>query len=113
MQKHEILYKVSRMHTIEAKNDFNLSLLRISFLQHDSYYFIPVLESDLKNNKLRFEEGFAKYNDSIIIKDVVDITAEDFFLLAGITKADKPLNNTGEEIFVEKYIGKLSGEARL
>lgn len=113
MQEHEILYKVSRVHTIEAKNNFNLSLLRTSFLHQDSYYFIPVLQSDLKNNKLRFEEGFAKYNDSIIIKDVVDITAEDFFLLAGITKADKPLNNTGEEIFVEKYIGKLSGEARL
>ena len=59
---------------------------------------------DLETQKLRTELSLIKKRNSIIIKDIVEIEEKDAFLINGLTPFDKPLNNTGKELFAEKLI---------
>ncbi len=99
-----IINYINRLHTMEAKNDFNINLLKQATAKHKTFRFIPILKEDLKSQRLRYEYAFTKKSESIIIKDVSEINEKDVFLINGITPFDKPVNNTGKELFVEELV---------
>lgn len=110
--KPTIINHINRLHTMEAKNDFNMSLLKQAITKHKTFKFIPILKEDLKFQRLRNELAFNKKSESIIIKDVSEINEKDAFLISGITPFDKPVNNTGKELFVEKLIKRKQKMSR-
>lgn len=100
----EIINQVTRLHTMQAKDHFNINLLKQAISKHKTFQFIPILKEDLKHQTLRSELALIKKSNSIIIKDIVEIEEKDVFLIYGLTPFDKPLNNTGKELFAEKII---------
>ena len=83
---------------------FNINLLKQAISKHKTFQFIPILKEDIKHQTLRSELALIKKSNSIIIKDIVEIEEKDVFLIYGLTPFDKPLNNTGKELFAEKII---------
>lgn len=94
----------SRLHTMEAKNDYTINLLKKIIAENKSFQFIPILAKDLESQKLRTEFAFSKEIESIIMKDVSEIDKKDFFLHQGILPIDNPVNLTKKERFIETHI---------
>lgn len=94
----------TRLHTMEARNDNTINILKQIIAENKEFSFIPVLEKDLEANALRTELSFVKTIDSIILKDVSEINEEDYFLHHGILPIDNPVNLTQKERFIESHI---------
>ncbi|MCR2043774.1 hypothetical protein [Anaerosalibacter massiliensis] len=99
-----IINQMTRLHTMQAKNDFNINLLKQALTKHKTFNFLPILTKDLVSKKLRTELAFIKKSESIIVKDVSEILEKDTFLINGLMPFDKPVNNTDKELFAEKLI---------
>lgn len=99
-----IFSQLTRLHTMEAKNQTNLNILKKSLAKHNIFYFLPVLLEDLKTNTLRMDLSIKKNSKDIIIKDIIEIEEQDVFLLNGLMPTDKPYNKSGKEIYAEKVI---------
>lgn len=94
----------SRLHTMEAKNDYTINLLKQIIAKNDKFHFIPILIKDLASQKLRRELALSKEIKSIIMKDVSEIDEKDFFLHQAILPVDNPVNLTKKERFIETLI---------
>ena len=94
----------SRLHTMEAKNDYTINLLKQIIDEKGKFHFIPVLAKDLESQKLRTELAFSKERESIIMKHVSEIDEKDFFLHQAILPVDNPVNLTKTERFIETLI---------
>lgn len=105
-EENELTFKnyINRLHTMEAKNDININLLKQAISKHKKFNFLPILMEDIKNQKLRTELSLIKKSNSIIIKDVCEINENDTFLINGLMPIDKPVNDTSKELFAEKVI---------
>lgn len=99
-----IFSQLTRLHTMEAKNQTNLNILKNSLAKHKIFYFLPVLLEDLKTNTLRMDLSIEKNSKDIIIKDILEIEEQDVFLLNGLMPTDQPYNKSGKEIYAEKVI---------
>ncbi|MBB6698587.1 hypothetical protein [Clostridium algidicarnis] len=99
-----IINQMTRLHTMQAKDRFNINLLRQAISKHKTFSFLPILVKDIETQQLRTELSLIKKSNSIIIKDIVEIEEKDVFLINGLTPFYKPLNNTGKELFAEKLI---------
>lgn len=99
-----IINQMTRLHTMQAKDHFNMNLLKQAISKHKTFNFLPILVKDLKTQKIRTELSLIKKCNSIIIKDIKEIEEKDGFLINGLTPFDKPLNNTGKELYAEKLI---------
>ncbi len=99
-----IINNICRLHTMQAKNDFNIKLLKQAVTKHKTYKFLPVLIKDLETQNLRTELSFIKKIESIIIKDISEIDENDIFLIYGLTPFDIPVNNTGKKLYAERII---------
>ena len=95
---------INRLHTMEAKNDININILKQAISKHNKFNFLPILLKDIKDENLRTELSIIKESNSIIIKDVCEIDENDSFLINGLMPIDKPVNKTGKELFAEKII---------
>lgn len=105
-EENELTFKnyINRLHTMEAKNDININLLKQAISKHKKFNFLPILMEDIKSQKLRTELSLIKKSNSIIIKDVCEINENDTFLINGLMPIDKPVNDTSKELFAEKVI---------
>ena len=99
-----IFSQLTRLHTMEAKNQTNLNILKKSLAKHKIFYFLPVLLEDLKTNTLRMDLSIEKNSKDIIIKDIIEIEEQDVFLINGLMPTDQPYNKSGKEIYAEKVI---------
>lgn len=99
-----VFSQLTRLHTMEAKNQTNLNILKNSLAKHKIFYFLPVLLEDLKTNTLRMDLSIEKNSKDIIIKDILEIEEQDVFLLNGLMPTDQPYNKSGKEIYAEKVI---------
>ncbi|WOO35806.1 hypothetical protein R2R35_18675 [Anaerocolumna sp. AGMB13020] len=99
-----IINQICRLHTMQAKNDFNLKLLKQAVAKHKTYKFQPVLMKDLETQDLKTKLSFIKKIESIIIKDISEIDQNDIFLINGLTPFDVPVNNTGKKLYAEWII---------
>lgn len=99
-----IFTQLNRLHTMEAKNQTNLNILKESLAKHKIFHFLPVLLEDLKTNTLRMDLSIEKNSKDIIIKDIIEIEEQDVFLLNGLMPTDQPNNKSGKDIYAEKVI---------
>ncbi len=100
---------INRLHTMEAKNDININILKQAISKYTEFNFLPILLKDIKNQNLRTELSLIKKCSSIIIKDVREINENDTFLINGLMPMDEPFNGTSKELFSEKIIKKKLG----
>lgn len=103
-QNNQLFGLTTRLHTMEARDEKTISILKQIIAKNKEFSFIPVLEEDLEANTLRTELSFVKTIDSIILKDVSEIDEKDYFLHHGILPIDDPVNLNKEERFIESYI---------
>ncbi len=101
-----VVNQMCRLHTMEAKNDENIKLLKKAIRKQKKFNLIPILIEDLECGRLRRELSLNKKCENIIIKDVSEIEEKDIFLINGLTPFDKPVNKTGKELFAEKIINE-------
>lgn len=94
----------SRVHTMEAKNEYTINLLKHVINEYKNFIFTPLLTEDLGSRKFRDELAFFKEVKSIKMKDVSEIDEKDFFLHQAILPTDNPVNLTKRERFVETLI---------
>lgn len=95
---------INRLHTMEAKDHININILKQAILKHNQFNLLPILMKDIKDQNFRTELSLIKKSSSIIIKDVCEIDENDTFLINGLMPTDKPMNDTGKELFAEKII---------
>ena len=93
-----------RLHTMEAKNDYTINLLKQVTSEFQEFNLIPALVKDLDSQNLRTDLSFSKASENIIIKDVSEIDEKDFFLHQAILPIDTPVNLTNEDRFIETLI---------
>lgn len=103
-ENNQLIGLTTRLHTMEAKNEKTITILKQIIAGNKEFSFMPVLEKDLKTNTLRTKSAFVKTTNSIILKDVSEISEEDYFLQQGILPIDNPVNLTQEERFIESHI---------
>ena len=93
-----------RLHTMEAKNDYTINLLKQVTSEFQEFNLIPALVKDLDSQNLRTDLSFSKASENIIIKDVSEIDEKDFFLHQAILPIDTPVNLTNEDRLIETLI---------
>ena len=56
---------INRLHTMEAKNDININILKQAISKHNKFNFLPILLKDIKDENLRTELSIIKESNSI------------------------------------------------
>lgn len=103
-QNNQLFGLTTRLHTMEAKNDNTINMLKQIIKNNNEFSFIPVLEKDLEINRFRKKLSFMKSIDSIIMKDVSEINEKDYFLHTGILPIDNPVNISKKRRFIDLHI---------
>ena len=96
---------MSRLHTMEAKNNNTITILKKVIQEHKKFKFGCLLVKDIKeNNYIGRNNYYEKTIEDIIMKDVSKINEDDVFLINGVMPTDIPVNNSGKEMYIEKII---------
>ena len=114
LKEEGVFVSLTRLHTMEAKNDSNVKMFEEVLKHHNCYYICPAIaiNGKLANLKTYFDKKIKKDVSSIKVIHAYEVDEQDFLAESSITMGDTPILPEHTDLYdIERIIMRKNKES--